>query len=74
VSNSNNLKGSLAIPEASTEPDQFAEPKMPPPDPAVSTWGEQYEREKRWKQHLRAIERNGQRFDPDGPKHGDGIY
>ena len=66
------LRGSSHIPEGSAK-DPFAEPEMPAPQVIGTNWGEQRDREQRWKDHLRKIERDGTRYDPDKPKAGDGA-
>lgn len=65
------LKGSTHIPEGSSA-DPYAEPELPPP-PQTTKWSEQRDREERWKQHVKKIERDGQRYDGDKPKYSDGI-
>jgi hypothetical protein len=62
----NELKGGTYIPEGSGE-DPYAEPPLPP-DPIVTDYAAQREREERWKKHERQIERDGQRFDPNKRK------
>ena len=62
------LKGSTHIPEGNSA-DPFAEPKMPP-EPQVTSWGGQRDREQRWKEHVKKIEMAGERYDPDKPKDG----
>lgn len=61
------LKGSSYIPEGSDH-DPYADPGLPPEPQATTNWGEQREREQRWKDHVKKIERDGTRFDPDKPK------
>jgi hypothetical protein len=68
----NELKGQAHIPEGSSK-DPFEEPALPPPL-AVSPLALQKEREEKWKDHLRKIEADGTRFDPDKPKSGNGIW
>ena len=59
------LKGSSKyIPEGSSA-DPLADPGLPLPQSVSSSWGEERDRDKRWADHVRQIERDGQRFDPD---------
>ena len=64
------LRGSKCIPEGSVSTD---EPEMPRPEPAVTSWGEG-DREQRWREHIRKIERDGTRYDPDRSKRSNGVY
>jgi hypothetical protein len=67
------LRGASYIPEG-TSADPYAEPALPPMAVVnVSKLAEE-EREERWKKHLKKIEKDGERYDPDKPKYGDGIY
>ena len=63
------LRGSSHIPEGSAK-DPFAEPEMPAPQAVDTSWSEKRERDQRWKDHLKQVERDGTRFDPDKPKAG----
>jgi len=63
------LKGSTYIPEGSSA-DPLADPGLPPPAQVPTDWGEECDRDKRWADHVRQIERDGQRYDPDKPKAG----
>ena len=65
------LKGSPFIPEGNSA-DPLADPGLPPPAPQAiaSSWGEKRDREQRWKDHIRKIESDDQRYDPDKPKSG----
>ena len=64
----NQLKGSTHIPEGSSV-DPFA-------DPAIrvaaghKVWEDARGREEKWRNHIKSIEANGERYDPDKPKTG----
>lgn len=63
------LKGSSHIPEGNPA-DPYAEPSLPPPPQDTTEWGDERERERRWKEHVRKIEASGERYDDDKPKGG----
>jgi hypothetical protein len=63
----NALKGHPYIPEGSAH-DPLKDPGLPPPAPIATSWAEQREREKRWADHVKKIERDGQRYEEPKPK------
>lgn len=69
----NELRRSTHIPEGSAA-DPFVEPETPRPEPVGTSCGEERDRVQRWKEHIRKIERDGTRYDPDKPKRGNGVY
>jgi hypothetical protein len=67
------LRGASYIPEG-TSADPYAEPALPPMPVVNVTKQMEEEREQRWKEHVKKIEKDGERYDPNKPKYGDGIY
>ena len=63
------LKGSTYIPEGNPH-DPLVDPGLPPPVQATTNWGEERDREQRWKDHVKKIDAAGERFDPDKKKSG----
>ena len=62
------LKGADYIPEGNSH-DPFEEPPLPQPDVVKTSWGEQREREQKWKDHIKKITEDGQRYG-EKPKDG----
>ena len=71
--NPRQLKGAEDIPMGGAF-DPYAEPEMPLAQPVPQPWKEDLARERRWKDHIKQIERDGTRYDPDKPKFDNGIY
>ena len=65
------LKGQPHIPEGNAT-DPLADPGLPIPETVVDASCEARDREQRWKDHIKKIEADGQRYRADKPK--DGVY
>jgi hypothetical protein len=61
------LIGSSHIPESGGA-DPYAEPELPPEPVFTTSWTEKREREARWADHVKKIERDGERYEGDKPK------
>ena len=64
----NQLKGSTHIPEGSSV-DPFADPAIESPQD-TKEWEDARGREEKWRNHIKSIEANGERYDPAKPKTG----
>ena len=63
------LRGSSHIPEGNSA-DPLAEPELQAPQAIAESWGQERDRQQRWKEHVTRIEADGQRYSDDKPKSG----